>query len=131
MPGWVEIVVAVVGGGALSAVVTGLFMVRIRRAEADRTQAEADRTEAEARRTEAERDVTLSDGYQRLVDELQEDRQLLREELRQSHIDNQALRTEIAASRLEISQLRSELAAVKEDLRLVLAGEQPRANWFG
>ncbi|MBF6416981.1 hypothetical protein [Nocardia cyriacigeorgica] len=111
MPGWVEIGVAVFGaGGFLTAVVTGIFLRRNRRAEAD---------------------VTLGDGYKRLVDELQEDRQLLREELRQSHIDNQALRSEIAASRLEISQLRNELAAVKEDLRLVLAGEQPRANWFG
>lgn len=127
--GWMELVVGVLGGGGLGTLAAGWFQRR--------------KIAAESRQTDAEAEVTLSGGYGELVAELREERKELRDQLIQSHADNQTLlaevvasrtetiaaRSETAAARAEVAELRRELGAVKDDLRRVLAGQQPLGNW--
>ncbi|WP_067671839.1 hypothetical protein [Nocardia miyunensis] len=118
-----EVVGAGLGGGTLTAVVSGVTNRRL--------------VAAQARDHDAATLVKVTEAYDQLVEELREERRDLREERRSlqgelvaAHSDNRMLREEVAASRSEIAALRSEVGALKSDLRRVLQGEQPLADWL-
>ncbi|RJO72979.1 hypothetical protein D5S18_22150 [Nocardia panacis] len=118
-----EVLAAGLGGGTVTAVVSGVTNRRL--------------IAAQARTHDAATLVKVTEAYDQLIEELREERRDLRDERRAlqdelvaAHSDNRALREEVAASRSEIAALRTEVGALKADLRRVLQGDQPLADWL-